>query len=408
MAFFSIPLDKLFTKIEFTPHSKQHTIIDAIEQHKFTVVAAGRRFGKSLLAANLAFGKSLEPNARIGIVAPNYNLSSIIFDEIAKIVTKTGMETVKFSYKDKYIELVNGSSIKALSAHRPDSLVGRGYDFLIVDEGALIPDFQDVWEMQLRPTVSDSPDSRVLFISSPRGRNYFKTLFDFGIDNDRREWQSFTAPTSDNPHIPKDDIEEARKTLSEARFRQEYLAEFVAFEGQIYGSVPVKDNVLKDINLDNCEVISGIDFGLKHSTACVLIATDGETYYVFKEYKEANKTTAEHAEWLTENIDKYHIETMYRDNAAAQSAFDLAYIYDISTVSSIKDIIPGITVVNSMFRSERLIVDSSCEQLLLELNNYRWKPKAIKEEPVKEHDDLCDALRYCVYTHSIRTPGITI
>jgi len=402
VSFFKVPLDRLFKRLNFEPHTAQREIIRLLEQHKFTVVAAGRRFGKSELAAHLAFAKLLEPGTRVGIVAPNFNLSNIIFDIVARIIKETGIETVKFSYKDKYIELDNGSWFKGLSAHKPDSLVGRGYDLLILDEYALTADLQSIWELQLRATLSDNPNSKAMFISSPRGNNFYKTLYGYGKSDDHPNWICYHAPTSANPYIPKKEIEEARSTLSPERFSQEYLAEFVSFAGQIYRQINIMD--IKDtINLDNFEIIAGLDFGFNHSTAAVVVATDGEYFLVLEDYKVSGATTEDHANWFHVKMNEYDISNIYKDSAAAQSGYDFALLYDICTINANKSVNDGIAALQGLFNNNKLVIDTNCTDLILELENYAWKETSAgqRETPVKINDDLCDALRYAVYTFLI-------
>jgi hypothetical protein len=72
---------------------------------------------------------------------------------------------------------------------------------------------------------------------SPNGPNYFKTLFDRGQDPERKDWASFQMPTAGNPRIDSDEIESARLDLTEAAFNQEYLAQFVNWEGSVFRRV---------------------------------------------------------------------------------------------------------------------------------------------------------------------------
>src|SRR5213592_3258233 len=75
------------------------------------------------------------------------------------------------------------------------------------------------------------------FLSTPKGMNYFKTLFDRGQDREREDWASWQMPTSENPYIPPREIESARLDLTESAFNQEYLAWFVNWEGSVFRRV---------------------------------------------------------------------------------------------------------------------------------------------------------------------------
>lgn len=406
--FFKLPILKTLAAIGFKPHSGQLSIIEKMDKYRFLVAPCGRRFGKSALLAHLALAKLLEPNTKVGVVGPTYNLSSIIFESVLKLIRNTGLETVRLSHKDKLVELENGSILRAMTSSNPDSLVGKAFDLLILDEIALEKDLDEVFNMHLRPTLTDNPNSRAVFISTPRGDNYFKTLYDRGFDDSYQEWVNFTAPTSTNPLISKEDLEEARRSTSQTVFAQEYLALFTVFEGQIYKTVNIEENLINRVNEDFW-YIAAIDPGFRHPTGAVIIATDGELYYIIEDYKVAESTTAIHAEWLLEKIDQYDIEEIYIDPAAAQTAQDFASLYDIPTMKADKAINDGINLCTTLFENKELIIDAACIDLIYELGLYAWKGtnNQGKDVVLKENDDVADAMRYAIYTSYTKPMGIS-
>ena len=116
----------------------------------------------------------LTPNTRGWIVGPNYSLANKIAREVKRIVItelRLPLDSKKEISGDLYYMKLAGlnSEIVVKSADATDSLIGEGIDYLIVDEAALIP--QNVYEMYLRPTLSDR-EGWALFISTPRGFNY--------------------------------------------------------------------------------------------------------------------------------------------------------------------------------------------------------------------------------------------
>ena len=134
-------------------------------------------------------------------------------------------DAIAANYKStRRIELINGSAIEFKSADRFDNLRGARVDFLVIDEAALVD--RDAWEATLRPTLSDT-QGRAMFISTPRGRNWFYELYVRGQDPQYPEYESFSFPTSSSPYIKDEEIAEARATLPSDVFRQEYRAEFM-------------------------------------------------------------------------------------------------------------------------------------------------------------------------------------
>ena len=73
-----------------------------------------------------------------------------------------------------------------------------------------------------------------LFLPHGVEDNWFAEFFDRGYYDEFPEWASIRATYKDNPRMTADRYDEARKTMSDAEFRQEYEADFNTYEGQIW------------------------------------------------------------------------------------------------------------------------------------------------------------------------------
>src|SRR5439155_8445871 len=122
--------------------------------------------------------------------------------------------------QDWRLELHGGGVIEMWSLDSPDAGRGRGYALVVIDEAAMVPNLQQVWEQTIAPMLTDV-HGEASILSTPRGMNYFKVLYDRGQDPERDDWASWQMPTSENPHISDAAIESARKDLSESAFSQE-------------------------------------------------------------------------------------------------------------------------------------------------------------------------------------------
>jgi hypothetical protein len=140
------------------------------------------------------------------------------------------------SEQEKRIELIGGGVIDLWSLDSPDAGRGRKYALVVVDEAAMIPALEQAWQQTIRPTLTDLQGS-AWFLSTPKGMNYFNTLFNRGQDPERDDWASWQMPTSANPFILPQEIEAARLDMTEAAFNQEYLALFVNWEGSVFRRV---------------------------------------------------------------------------------------------------------------------------------------------------------------------------
>ena len=233
--FLKLPIDPYLELLNVTPLPSQVAIINAVNspKYRFICAAVSRRQGKTYIANIVGQVVSLVPGSNILIMSPNYALSQISFDLQRQLIKHFELEVTKDNAKDKVIELSNGSTIRMGSVNQVDSCVGRSYDLIIFDEAALA-DGRDAFNVALRPTL-DKPTSKAIFISTPRGRNnWFSQFWNRGYSDEFPEWCSIKATYRDNPRMSESDIAEARKSMSEAEFRQEYEADFNTYEGQVW------------------------------------------------------------------------------------------------------------------------------------------------------------------------------
>ena len=347
--FLKLPTDPYLDLLGVVPLPSQKAIINAINnpKYRFVCAAVSRRQGKTYIANIIGQLVSLVPGSNILIMSPNYSLSQISFDLQRNLIKHFDLEVAKDNAKDKVIELSNGSTVRMGSVNQVDSCVGRSYDLIIFDEAALA-DGKDAFNVALRPTL-DKDNSKAIFISTPRGRNnWFAEFFDRGFNDEFPEWCSIRATYKDNPRMSEMDIQEARKSMSDAEFRQEYEADFNTYEGQIW-DFNHEECVVNNEELDTrrMDVFAGLDVGYRDPTAFVVIAYDWDEgqYYVLDEYLDAEKTTEQHAAVIREMSDKWDIDYIYIDSAAQQTRFDFAQNYDISTVNAKKSVLDGIAHV---------------------------------------------------------------
>src|SRR5574343_963146 len=248
-------------------NAPQIALINAINDPRFRFVSAAlsRRLGKTYIANIIAQMVVLVPNCNILIMSPNYALSTISFELQRKLIQLFDLELVRDNTKDRVIELSNGSTIRMGSISQVDSCVGRSYDLIVFDEAALSADGEAAFNVALRPTL-DKPGSKVIFISTPRGKkNWFSRFYARGYDDRYPQWCSLTAAWTENTRMLASDVEEARLAMSAAEFEQEYMASFNTYEGQIYALN--EENIIEELPKGNYEFFAGLDPGYKDPTA---------------------------------------------------------------------------------------------------------------------------------------------
>jgi hypothetical protein len=404
--FIKLPIQQYMELLGITPIASQVALINALNnpRYRFVVAALSRRQGKTYIANIIGQLVALVPGTNVLIMSPNYSLSQISFDLQRNLIKHFDLEVARDNAKDKIIELTNGSTIRMGSVNQVDSTVGRSYDLIIFDEAALGDGGMDAFNVALRPTL-DKPNSKCIFISTPRGRNnWFSEFYQRGFNDEYDNWVSLRATYHENPRISQKDIDEAKKGMSKAEFEQEYLASFNTFQGQVW-DFNYEECVanLEELDTSKMDVFAGLDVGYRDPTAFCVIGYDwdAETYYILDEYMEAEKTTEQHAEVIQGLINKWDIDAIYIDSAAQQMRFDLAQNYDISTINATKSVLDGIAAVATIVDNDKLIVDQKCDHTLMALDQYQWNPNEnlLTEKPVHNMaSHMSDALRYALYT----------
>lgn len=391
-----------------TINKPQMALVNAINdpKYRFVCAALARRLGKTYIANIIAHLVSLMPGVEILIMSPNYSLSTISFELQRKLINRFGIEIVRDNLKERVLEISNGSTVRMGSVGQVDSCVGRSYRIILFDEAALHPGGEDAFNIALRPTL-DQPGSKAIFISTPRGKkNWFSRFFARGFSDEYPEWVSIQADYKENSRMKEADVREARISMSKAEFEQEYMASFNTFEGAIYNldSESVIDYYPVPEEWD--EVIGGLDPGYKDETAMVVIRykPEEECFYVIDEYMQKEVTTDVHAQEIQKLSSKHNIEIIFIDSAAAQTAADLAYVYDIATSKAKKDVLPGIAYVQSLIETGKLKVHQNCTNMLDALDQYQWDDRdtLTKDKPMHNFaSHMCDALRYALYTFKL-------
>jgi PBSX family phage terminase large subunit len=403
--FIKLPIHGYLDLLGITPNTSQNAIINAINnpKYRFVCAAISRRQGKTYISNIIGQLVCLVPGSHVLLMSPNYSLSQISFDLQRNLIKHFDLEVIRDNAKDKVIELSNQSTIRMGSVNQVDSVVGRSYDLIIFDEAALV-DGKDAFNVALRPTL-DKENSKAIFISTPRGRNnWFADFYYRGFSEEYPEWMSIRATWEENPRVSEQDIVEAKKTMSEAEFNQEYNADFNVYEGQIWAFNHEKCIAnLEEFDTKNMDIFAGMDVGYKDPTAFCVIAYDWieQKYYLLDEYYDSERTTEQHAVEIRKLIDKYDIDYIYIDSAAQQTRFDFAQNYDITTINAKKSVLDGIGHVAGIVDNDSLVVSGRCKEAILSLDQYQWdpNPNLMKERPKHNHaSHMADALRYALYT----------
>ena len=263
--------------IGFSPRPLQREILSAKE--RFLILDAGRRFGKTILGINWLLEGACNEGGINWWTAPIYAQSKMAFRALLTAAHRGNADSVfrDISHSELRFELVNDSVIHFKSADNPDSLRGEGLKRAVMDECAR--QRREVLEESIRPALSDN-HGRLLALSTPKGKNFFYELYTRGQDPLQPEYRSWRAPTSDNPKVSAEDIEQARQSLPVDVFSQEYLAEFLENSAGVFRNIQACIGSIREEPLPGKEYFAGLDLArLTDFTVLTILDAHGRQVY---------------------------------------------------------------------------------------------------------------------------------
>lgn len=397
--------NRYFQIIGYQPHEGQIKLHN--DSSRFRVAVCGRRWGKTTAAAREVELTLLQPNKRVWVVAPYFELTEKVFREvIITLIDKLALPTEVLAEREHRLKFPWGSELRGKTADNPRGLLGEGLDLLVFDEAAHAPKI--VWERYLSPTLLDRC-GQALFITTPDGQNWLHDLYLRGLSPDFPDWSAIHSASSTNPHLDKLLLANEENSLPPEVFAQEYSAEFVSRFGAVFPEFSLTHHV-KEIKIDPfMPVYRGLDFGFTNPFVCVdtQINEKGEVNIINCYYK-TRTTLNEHINYLKSTECKFYpqqhkVGHIYYagDPAGAVERGELAS-QGIAVVTRQTPLIGSLDRLRSLMRMKSkdnlrplLQVDRRCVDLIREFQQYQY-PDNGGEVPIKENDHCIDALRYCL------------
>lgn len=228
--------------LDFAMHSAQREIFQS--PARFKVVAAGRRFGKSYLAAMTLLLEGMKM-IHTGVSGRVYDVRlkevyyiAPTFEQAKKIMwpllKELGRDVIISTIENTATcTLASGRRVSIKGADRPDSLRGIGLSYVVLDEYAFMK--EAVWDSIIRPALADV-EGNALFIGTPDGKNHFYKLYTQATNKGLPEWSAFHYKSLDNPTLQSSEIESARNSISSELFRREFEASFTESSGAFFKS----------------------------------------------------------------------------------------------------------------------------------------------------------------------------
>lgn len=401
----------------FDPHPGQEEVARAYWDYRFRVLNCGRRFGKTVLAVNEMLSYAyFNPGSLIVYFAPTITQ--------ARDIAWRMMKGYAYHYgglkkaNEARLELTQNakeggeSQIWLRGTENYEAARGLGINLLVVDEVAMMRNWESIWEEVLRATLADT-EGKVLMCSTPKGYNHWHKLWTQGQDgheNKLKDWKSWSFSSWENPFLKKEEIENAKTELTEVAFAQEWGALFKRHTGQVYPDFDRDVHVVNEVDPEKfVHWVAGHDPGFHNPRAFHLTGVDADgVWYQMEEIYMPGITNPQFRELVRRVLDKYNLDF----DQLALPTMDSAHKSDIAELSDLGlSFVPvkkssgevgkswvryKVDKFAERIRTNKYFVHKRCPKTIWEFENYQW-PKAKDdqnpdESPLKLNDHMMDAL----------------
>lgn len=378
-------------------------------------IMAGRRFGKSKVGSIAGTEEASIPNTIGWACAPtNPKLHRYVIPAFQQLIPASWVQSWNAEFLD--LRLKNGSLIHFQTLEDPDQGRGQGLDWLWIDEVCELT--KEHWEV-IRPSLAG--DTVAFFTTTPRGYDWvYDELFHPAEEGLPGYWAAH-ARTMDsaNPRISADFLAREKAQMSDTMYRQEYEADFVIFQGAVFGGsvdqqILRTDEAIRQVLPEwpavrgERQMLVGIDTGADHPFGAVQLVVTERGLVVINEYlsHRENKTFLDHATHMKGMVYGHPNVKWGINKNDKQPMIELAQ-HGILCHPAQNEVVAGTERVKSWLQHRQLwFVESKCPRTITQMKSYRWADnyspkddaKKLKEKVYKKDDELPDALRYAVMT----------
>ncbi len=247
----------------------------------YHTIVCPRQWGKSFFAIQLLLYFALNnKDYKVMFCSPTYSQASKVYREMLKGIRGANLIESTNSTENSVV-FINGSEIYFKSIQQPENLRGYSIDIMLCDEAGMYK--ESVFDSVLRPMLTVR-GKKCFFLSTPKGKNWFYKFFILGNDISNTRYMSHKGIYADNPFANIEEIEDSKKVLPDAIYRQEYNAEFVDDGGEVFSKVLENSVVEKWEDPISGEVYyAGVDVGKQNDfTVCTLMNQNGRIKFILR------------------------------------------------------------------------------------------------------------------------------
>ena len=287
-------------EIDYTPRLQAREFHDRTE--RFAVLVAHRRFGKTVAAVNDLIRDALTidlPNVRVAYIAPYLSQSKAVAWDYALEYTRD-IPQIKVNHSELRIDFPNGARFRLFGADNYNAMRGLYFDAVVLDEMADFP--ASAWPTVIRPAIVDRK-GRATIIGTPKGKNEFWEMYDYAKNHP--EWWCRMFKASETDILDADELEEAKRTMGEDRYEQEFQCSFeAAIQGAYYAQemkTATSDGRVTNVPYDPAVgVTTAWDLGIGDSTAIFFAQYVGQEIRIIDYYESSGVGLDHYAKVLSE------------------------------------------------------------------------------------------------------------
>lgn len=347
----------------------------------------GSRSGKSysIMQLLILIAVYYHPGIRISVVSHSLpHIKRGVYRDFKLIMEQWQIwNDEHFSFTDFVYTFQNGSTLELFGLEDESKARGPGRDILFINEANLI-------NRMLFNQLAMRTTGQIFLDWNPA--DFVNWVYDVADDpNNKRIHSTYKNNISNLSKMQVDIIESYQKLPDDFMWKVYGLGERGASKEIIYTQWKQIDKLP-----GKGDVFYGLDFGYVHPAALVKVEHYEGVNYCQEVIYESGLTLSDLiAKVQYSGIDKR--APIYADAAEPKSIEEI-YRLGYNIHGADKDVWAGILKVKSF----PLYVTVDSRNLQRELASYKWKKDKndnVIEEPVKEHDDGLDAMRYAVMTH---------
>lgn len=399
-------------------HARQEQIY--LDNHRFKVVAAGRRFGKSYLAAVIMLvegaknTKVRSDGVEVDLILEEVWCVGPTFEQEKRIMwpvlQELGSELIAHKHEQTgVLTLINGRRVAVKGSDRPDNLRGSGLSAVVLDEYAFMR--PEVFDLIIQPQLIRT-EGTAMFIGTPDGKNHFHEFWLRGQSKEPKwdDWMSWNFPSVDNPYLPVSDINRAKDSMSTDHFRQEFMADFDSGTGyvlrpedfKLVTELPGPGDTYVAIDLAGFEKVESGKTLARRDEHAITIVHAHQGGWCVREIVHGQWDTRETALRIVRAFRDYKPLKLGIEKGMAKAAV-MPYLEDemsrLNTFFNVEDLSHG-----NQLKADRIAwaIQGRAEkgriQLLNGKNGGLWIPQFLQQAAdfpnQLAHDDLIDSLAY--------------